>query len=246
MLGLFDIHSEVWTRAAAGLAVIAGLAFSMVFLIHLASLDKGIKSGPRMAIVQYAWLIFQPSADIDEMPYTKTDDPWGVRFKLAWKALFNREKSWVDMQFMLWLKSLLNPSIGERKRSLFSFGGRLVHWFLIFLAGPLIAIISVDRMISANHLIAAHVFSSAGQIALLACWEMFNKYKVRSKEPKIETKKLEKFETNGDNIDEPCQCVQKRKARQDLPSYGEMAKGGVCEETEQTGDEISTVDAQQV
>ncbi|ORX93269.1 hypothetical protein BCR34DRAFT_594725 [Clohesyomyces aquaticus] len=61
----------------------------------------------------------------------------------------------------------------------------LIHYFIVNLAGPPVAIISVEKMISANHLVTAGAFATAGEIIALftkamslmnACWEAFKNW----------------------------------------------------------------------
>ncbi|KAF7538460.1 hypothetical protein G7054_g2876 [Neopestalotiopsis clavispora] len=69
----------------------------------------------------------------------------------------------------------------------------LCHYFLIYLAGPLVAVVSIERMIAANNLVTDSAFSSAGQLIpfitgivslLLACWETVQKiWKIRRSGP---------------------------------------------------------------
>jgi hypothetical protein len=53
LFGLFDIKSHVWTRGAAGLAVIIGFLFFIVLLLHISTLPKGIGSGARTVAAYY-------------------------------------------------------------------------------------------------------------------------------------------------------------------------------------------------
>jgi hypothetical protein len=156
LLGIFDIRSSRWTHAATALAIIAGVAFFMVFLIHLTSLSEGIKSGPKLAAVYYAEAMYVGSAGVDD-PFER---------KVARKNLLRPEFPVVDSFSIAQILRLLRD---------------VIHYFLIYLAGPLIAIISVERMVAANHLETDSAFGSAGQIialftglmsAILACWEI--------------------------------------------------------------------------
>ncbi|KAI9769052.1 MAG: hypothetical protein M1839_003816 [Geoglossum umbratile] len=169
LLGIFDIRHDVWTRAAAGLAVIAGLSLFMVFLLHLASLQDGIKSGPKLVAIYYARAMFFGKGD-------RSQRRIGGGGYGTW-------------EFKLLLKRLLKPSFlhGEVQSpaSYIKFFGHLIHYFLIFLAGPIIAIVSVERMIAANYLVTTSVLGSAGQVialfsgitsVLLACWEVAAKW----------------------------------------------------------------------
>lgn len=167
MLVLFDIHNATWTHAAAGLAVITGTAFFLVFLVHLASLKEGIASGPVLVARYYA----------DRMRYFSGPPPSGLPDTLRVKLI---------------LKKILRPGFHdmggtgrEMTVSTVRIAIHFTHWALINLVGPLIAMISVERMITANRLVTAPVFSSAGQVialfsgvtsTLLACWEIIAKY----------------------------------------------------------------------
>jgi hypothetical protein len=155
MLGVFELRSEAWTRAAAGLAVVCGFAFLVVFLVHLTSLSEGIASGPRLVSIYYAGAMALASSRVGSAYWQKT-----------------------------LLKRLLKPSFprlasSERAPRLLRLAVDVVHYFLIHLAGPLIAIVSAERMVAANHLVTLTAFGSTGQIiplftgfasCLLACW----------------------------------------------------------------------------
>jgi hypothetical protein len=170
LLSIFDIRSSIWTHAATALAIIAGMAFIMVFLIHLATLSKGIGSGPKMMAVYYARAVFYGSGVIIYRSEGDGDavDPLGR--KLYWKSLLKPGFPVMDSLSVVRLLRLFRD---------------LIHYFLIYLAGPLIAIVSVERMVEANHLVTTSAFGSAGQIialftgitsAVLACWEIPKKW----------------------------------------------------------------------
>jgi len=160
LLFVFDIRSHVWTRAAAGLAVVGGVAFLIVFFIHVASLSDGIGSGPRLVAVYYAGVMA----------------PLSARFVTAYS-------------FKMWLRRILKPAFPGISSSVLQpiqFIVRLAHYFLIYLAGPLIAIVSAERMVAVNDLVTSTAFGSAGQIlplftgiasCLLACWEIIQNYR---------------------------------------------------------------------
>lgn len=155
MLGVFELRSEAWTRAAAGLAVVCGFAFLVVFLVHLTSLSEGIASGPRLVSIYYAGAMAPVSSRVGSAYWQKT-----------------------------LLKRLLKPAFprlasSERSLRLLQLAVDVVHYFLIYLAGPLIAIVSAERMVAVNHLVTLTAFGSTGQIiplftglasCLLACW----------------------------------------------------------------------------
>lgn len=161
MLAVFDIRSYAWTRAAAGLAVIGGFAFLMVFFIHLTSLVDGIASGPRLVAIKYAGAMA----------------PLSSRFGTAYF-------------YKILLRNALKPAFPGLSSGSISFHPiqlvvDLVHYFLVYLAGPLIAIVSAERMVAANMLVTSSAFGSAGQIiplftglasCLLACWEVARNY----------------------------------------------------------------------
>jgi hypothetical protein len=162
MLAMFNIHNEMWTRAAAGLAIIAGTAFLVVFLVHLVSLQEGIASGPKLSTNYYAKQMFILSG------YSSND---------RWK-------------YTMMLKKILKPNWQTSGSTIkgtttVKVIGHLIYWLLINIVGPLIAIISVKRMIATNHLVTTSVFGSAGLVialfsgitsTFLACWEVLVKY----------------------------------------------------------------------
>lgn len=160
LLGLFDIKSHAWTHGAAGLAVILGVLFFFIFLVHLTTLPKGIGSGPKAIAVHYSNAVHHLSGPIYHITHWRA-----VSF---WKSMFRPDFPLISLSYRAILRFLLG----------------LLHYFLIYLAGPLIAIVSVERMIAANNLATASAYGSAGQIIplitgivsmLLACWEIGEK-----------------------------------------------------------------------
>lgn len=174
LLGVFDIRNSAWVHAAGALAILVGVAFVLVFLVHLTSLSDGIVSGPKLAAVYYARGMMLSR---DPMDYSSDRDP--------------------EMERKLLVKRLLRPDLPAADSisitSFLKLLGKLVHYFLIYLAGPLIAIVSIERMIAANYLVTASAFGSAGQVialftgitsALLACWQIIkNRWIFGSRHP---------------------------------------------------------------
>lgn len=158
LFGLFDIKSHVWTRSAAGLAVIVGFLFFIVLLLHISTLPKGIGSGARTVAAYYGRAAMVMSAG--------PVDLWAKAS--FWPGIFRPEFPLVSLSRGFVLRSTRN----------------LCHYFLIYLAGPLVAVVSIERMIAANNLVTDSAFSSAGQLIpfitgivslLLACWETVQK-----------------------------------------------------------------------
>lgn len=161
MFGIFNIRSHTWTHAAAGLAIIAGLLFSMALLVHLSSQRKGMTSGAKLVAVQYA------------KAFVLISDP-----RLPWRYYIKKG-----------LKVLLRPTIAGV--SPFYYLG-LIHYFLIYLTSPPIALVSVERMVRQNHLVTTSALGSAGQVIAMftgitsvfpAVWELVSKWwKLRQKD----------------------------------------------------------------
>jgi hypothetical protein len=143
----------------------------MVFLVHLTTLSKGIRSGPNMVVVYYARTMRLASGGMRIHLPGDNDTVAALGGKLFWKSLLKPGFPVMDSLSVVQLLRLFRD---------------LIHYFLIYLAGPLIAIVSVERMVAANHLVTASAFGSAGQIialftgitsAVLACWEIPKKWR---------------------------------------------------------------------
>lgn len=224
---LLDTHNERWTRAATGLAVITGTAFAVVFLTHLSSLEKGIASDPVLAAKYYA----RSMALFSTVRRPRSDNglPGTLRVKRILKPILKPDFHLMGITSRKTTISTIRISI------------HFTHWALINLAGPLIAIASVERMIAANHLITAPVLGSAGQAitlfssitsSLLACWEIIAKYYKSIKKPSTDSTSIKDAlcrargaETKALQFD----CVRKR---QGLPRYVEILRGAEQEERE--------------
>jgi hypothetical protein len=213
LLGLFDIRSRAWTRGAAGLAIIAGILFFMVFLVHLATLPKGVGAGAKTVAVHYA--------------------------KAARAASGGELISWDEISM---LKKLLRPSFplqGFSSRLFIESLVGLIHYFLIYLAGPLIAIVSVERMIVANSLVTASAFGSAGQTialftgivsALLVCWDIIKKrWKISVRDSSDESFQGENVTAHHDSAPSKEPQLKQTSARQ-MEEIEENIRTGVSEE----------------
>jgi hypothetical protein len=164
LLGVFNIQSRTWTHAAAALAIITAIAFIMVFFLHITSFYDGIGSGAKLVAIEYAKVVEFISGG-----YRGKDSNTIWEWKTEMKPLLRPAFPGI-------------PSLSAGKA--LGFLLRFIHYFLINLAGPLIAIVSVERMVAANYLSTAPAFDSAGQIialftgmtsAILACWKLFKK-----------------------------------------------------------------------
>ena len=158
---LFDFHSAKWRNAATVLAALLGFVLFLVLLIHLRSLKRGILFGPELTFVRTLNTL---SGYPTEMLFVAL-----LRPKLFRKVILDEDFFFVTLKS--WKKVL-------------PFLLRFFHYFIIYFAGPIIAISSVERMIKANHVETTGINHSTGQMIslltgtisfILSLWEVFMK-----------------------------------------------------------------------
>ncbi|KAK2729861.1 hypothetical protein CKAH01_10026 [Colletotrichum kahawae] len=172
----FDLHNSHWKTFAATMSILVGSIFTFFFFGHLYIFCTGeVRSEPLIAV---AGLL---------APVSSQHAPMGPRPQRG-----NRSQ---DLELLLrpgWYglsqESIAFGTLVQGLRSLF-------HLFIINLAGPIVAITSVEIMIRDNHLLTDGIFESTGQmIALtagisslcLACWEILTTWR----EPKVSAKQM--------------------------------------------------------
>ena len=147
---LFGLRGEGWITGASVISGLLGSVFIGIFLVHVSGIKKGMLYGPVIAAAYYFGVCSGYS------PYLHI--------------------SWL-------LAAILRPAaprglgrVGVSPRVLFY----VVHYCIINLVGPIVSIVSVERMIRANRLTTPGIGESAGQMIalftgicsmLLAGWE---------------------------------------------------------------------------
>ena len=152
---LFDMNDTTWTKAATALSIIIGIIFSIIFLIHLKSLGTGILSPAELVMVR----TLQPVSSAF-MPTKRRE--WGIEILtplLRPKLLRKRDAADVSAENSterspIWKMVLVRTF-------------KFIHFALIYLVGPIVAITSVERMIRANHLKTDGIRNSTGQMIAL-------------------------------------------------------------------------------
>jgi len=152
---IFSFHAAKWRTVATVLASLIGCILSIILLLHLRTLKKGIISGPELGLVRTLNTL---SGFPAEMLLVHLLRP---------KFLVNMDQS-VYGSFKSW-------------RRIPAFLLHLFHYFIIYFAGPTVAIVSAERIILENQLKTTGITHSTGQmISLLtgtisfslALWEL--------------------------------------------------------------------------
>lgn len=149
LLGVFRLFDDRWRRFGAACSVIVGLLLVSILSVHIAFLvGGGLMDGPvgRTGLVVLKRLKLISGRGLGELEAVEQE---GLRAKL--------------LRPRLSLRSAYNKG-GWRRLTMLIF-----HWFIINLLGPLLAIISVERMLVANQVSTPALLESSGQmIALLS------------------------------------------------------------------------------
>lgn len=149
---LFQLRDRSWTTTATVFASIAGAIFSLIFFIHLKNLRKGVISGPELV---FARTLRTASGALI--------DPENIQFPALFRPRLPTPKGWSISNILHFLR-------------------KSIHFALINLVGPIIAIVSVERMIQANKLQTPNIRESTGQLIALftggtsfmvALWEFY-------------------------------------------------------------------------
>ncbi|KAJ5965898.1 hypothetical protein N7481_012612 [Penicillium waksmanii] len=149
-LGLFPLMSTPWRRFAAAMSAITGILFVAFFAVHLMDLLPGLNKGPVRRVNQIGIRlarIFQ-FASARRIDYDPSHSQYTYRIKTSST------------------QSILRPKLRKAPTS-FSGFIKFTHWAIINLLGPLIAIVSVERMLQANHLTTESIATSSGQMIAL-------------------------------------------------------------------------------
>ncbi|EQB57416.1 hypothetical protein CGLO_02452 [Colletotrichum gloeosporioides Cg-14] len=145
----FNLHSSHWTAFAATMSILVGGIFTFFFVGHLYIFCTGeVRSEPLVAV---AGLL---------APVSNRHALMGPNSQQG-----NRSQD---------LEILLRPGWYDFGQGSSTFGTlvrdswSLLHLFIINLAGPIVAIASVEVMIRENHILTDGIFESTGQMIALA------------------------------------------------------------------------------
>ena len=151
LLGVFDLYDERWVRFAATAAIIGGINFVVFFCVHLYAFWTRGLTGP---VTKTAYVM---------------DDCCGPSISPAEIVRpFLRPKFWGDCgEIIDEIREGKTSSLKKAFSFILAQSAVLIHFALVNLMGPLIAIVSVERMISANHLETPGILESSGQMIAL-------------------------------------------------------------------------------
>ncbi|KAH8744266.1 hypothetical protein F5883DRAFT_511743 [Diaporthe sp. PMI_573] len=141
LFGLFELESSQWRQFAVTFAILLGLTFVLFLVVHLIE-----------------WV-----SETSDNPVSKVGVAVASNLRvLSAQPIWNLKRQLAKLPRQL-LRP--NPRFDEIHWSIIP---SLLHWFIINLMGPLLAIVSVERMLQANHLMTPPIPASTGQmIALL-------------------------------------------------------------------------------
>ena len=166
LLGLFPLRDLAWRRFAVTMALLTGVIFTAILGVHLVELRKGLQTGPVLTAVYIRPFYYLRMFSVN---------PRGPR------SSYTRRSGAGLISLLQYILRPDAPRLDKKSFKSASCTLRVAHYFFIYIAGPLIAIVSVERMISANQIINPSIPTSSGQmIALLsgiiatvvALWEL--------------------------------------------------------------------------
>ncbi|KAL9612894.1 MAG: hypothetical protein Q9167_002527 [Letrouitia subvulpina] len=166
LLGPFDLYDKHWMKFAATAAIIGGINFLIFFAIHLyAFWNRSLAGGP---VTKVAYVLSDCCG-----PSIPPVDIVRELLRPGFRSDLNELWDKVKMGDASSLQTTVGIFLAQ--------SGLLIHFALVNLVGPVIAIVSVERMLHANHLTTPRILDSSGQmIALLtgatsliaALWEL--------------------------------------------------------------------------
>lgn len=147
-LGLFPLMSTPWRRFAVAISAITSVLFTTFFVVHLIDLIPGLNQGPVRRVNQIGLRLARI-----------------FRFASAAGIGFESEQYTYRIQTSS-TQRILRPQLSKAPTDCSSLV-KFIHWAIINLLGPLIAIVSVERMLQANHLTTESIVTSSGQMISL-------------------------------------------------------------------------------
>ncbi|KAE8148899.1 ankyrin repeat-containing domain protein [Aspergillus avenaceus] len=149
-LGVFDLESLTWRRFAATVSIVAGLIFLIYFVVHMVAILAGRDQGPVTRTVTKLGVSMART-------FMMGSGAWDTRhYPYRYKLQVSGKRSPIS----------LVPQIFYRMFPDLTFTAG-VQWTVINLLGPAIAIVSVERMLVANHIDTDGISESSGQIMAL-------------------------------------------------------------------------------
>ncbi|KAF3172456.1 hypothetical protein TWF751_005724 [Orbilia oligospora] len=141
ILGVFPLRAHPWQRFATFAAIASSAIFSLLFYIHVQDIVSGYKSTPAATVVTLR--IGEHKGSINP-----------TRFSIL-KAVFRPEPPKLTAAAYD-----LNWAFGSLYQS--------VHYFLVYFSGPLVALLSVERIIANNGIKTTPILASTAQILVLS------------------------------------------------------------------------------
>ncbi|KAJ5332482.1 uncharacterized protein N7506_006265 [Penicillium brevicompactum] len=149
---LFDIQALSWRIFAATLGTLTGIIFTVFLVVHALNLIPGNHQGP---IVQRA------NAVVVKISRTKALSAVSLG-----RLRTELQYEWPAIQNDRW-QSIVRPQNPLAHGFWRTNGLEMLHWISINLLGPVITIVSVERMISANAITTDGIADSSGQLIAL-------------------------------------------------------------------------------
>ncbi|KAF3228100.1 hypothetical protein TWF191_003038 [Orbilia oligospora] len=141
ILGVFPLRAHPWQQFATFAAVASSAFFSLLFYIHVQDVVRGYKSIPAATVVTLR--IGEHRGSINP-----------TRFSIL-KAVFRPEPPKLTAAAYDF-----NWAFGSLYQS--------VHYFLVYFSGPLVALLSVERIIANNGIKTTPILASTAQILVLS------------------------------------------------------------------------------
>ncbi|KAH8422365.1 ankyrin repeat domain-containing protein [Aspergillus melleus] len=150
LFGVFELNDTSWRPFATTMAIITGLIFTFFFVAHTMELLTGTEKGPVARAFGNAGVIVAEGLFVGSGARYRTKKRHsGLRWLLRPRLV------------MPWNRRTY------AERTCLGFSLKVVHWVLINLAGPLVAIISTEKMLRANQLEMDGITESTGQMIAL-------------------------------------------------------------------------------
>lgn len=135
--GVFDLNGSSWRNFAATMTIFAGLIFSLFFTVHLVIMVSGQSKSP--AVKAVSWIGVKVASALNFFSGSAN-----FRFDIA----MSRQQGYFRPKL---------PGVWKGTPSPITW----LHWVIMNVLGPLIAIVSVERMVHANHLQTPGISSSS-------------------------------------------------------------------------------------
>ncbi|MCJ1483267.1 hypothetical protein MMC06_003434 [Schaereria dolodes] len=160
LLGLFELRNRAWRHFATAMAIITGIIFAVFFVLHLSRLRKGVQWKPVLVVSYYL------------LPVSGA--PRGMQSTNSKENMFLELSGLLRPEF---------PAIRPRSINPVYVIFQIVHYACIYIMGPLLSIVSVERMLFVNNITTSGIYNSSGQViallsgviaAAIAIWELLS------------------------------------------------------------------------